>query len=218
MGVNTRSLSVTRPITRFAMLAICIAGATAALAKDKKLPSGEASNDTVLVNGTALDSEQLKQIFGSDFENGFAVIEVTLTPRGGKPVEIRLDDFLLRSDQTGEHTGPLLAAQIAGQGALVVRRGDPPRGKGGFSGGFGGIMMGGGAMGQPTAVDNTKVEVKENAEKDPMLSVLKRKILPEKTVTEPVTGLLFFPLDKEKPKHLALIYTTPAGKLRMLFR
>ena len=47
-----------------------------------------------------------------------------------------------------------------------------------------------------------------------MLSVLKRKILPEKTVSEPVTGLLFFPLDKEKPKHLALVYTTPTGKLQ----
>lgn len=207
MGVPTQSL-----------LIVCLLWADAALAKDKKLPSGEASNDTVQVTGTALDSEQLKQIFGSDFDNGFAVIEVTLTPRGGKPLEIHLDDFLLRSDQTGEHTGPLLAAQIAGQSALVVRRGDPPRSKGGFSGGFGGIMMGGGAMGPPTAVDNTKVEVKENAEKDPMLSVLKRKILPEKTVSEPVTGLLFFPLDKEKPKHLALIYTTPTGKLRMQFR
>jgi hypothetical protein len=218
MGVNTRRLSVTRPVTRFVIVSICVAGAAAAMAKDKKLPSGEASNDTVLVNGTALDSDQLKQIFGSDFDNGFAVIEVTLTPKGGKPVEIRMDDFLLRSDQTGEHTGPLLAGQIAGQGTLVLHRGDPPKSKGGFSGGFGGIMMGGGAMGAPTAVDNTKVEMKESGEKDPMLSVLKRKILPEKTVTEPVTGLLFFPLEKEKTKHLALIYTTPAGKLRMQFR
>ena len=36
----------------------------------KKLPSGEASNDAVPLNGTVLDSEQLKQIFGSDFDNG----------------------------------------------------------------------------------------------------------------------------------------------------
>ncbi|MES1261099.1 MAG: hypothetical protein ABUS49_05115, partial [Acidobacteriota bacterium] len=139
-------------------------------------------------------------------------------PKGGKPLDIRLDDFLLRSDQTGEHTGPLAAAQIAGQGALVVKRGDPPRSKTGFGGGFGGIMMGGGAMGAPDTTDRTKVEVKESAEKDPMLATLKRKILSEKTIGEPVTGLLFFPLDKEKPKHLALIYTTPSGKLRMQFR
>jgi hypothetical protein len=210
MGANIRNFAV--------LLAIGLASASPALAKDKKLPSGEASNDIVTVAGTALDSEQLKQIFGSDFDNGYSVIEVTLTPKGGKPLDVHLDDFLLRSDQTGEHTGPLLAAQIAGQGALVVRRGEGPKSKGGFSGGFGGIMMGGGAMGAPTAVDNTKVEVKESAEADPMLNILKRKILAEKTISEPVTGLLFFPLDKEKPKHLALVYTTSAGKLRMQFR
>jgi hypothetical protein len=210
MGANIRILSV--------FLATSLMSGTAAMAKEKKLPSGEATNDVVAIAATALDSEQLKQIFGSDFDNGYSVIEVTLTPKGGKPLDIRIDDFLLRSDQTGEHTGPLLAAQIAGQGALVVHRGDGPKSKGGFTGGFGGIMMGGGAMGAPTAVDNTKVEVKESAEADPMLSILKRKILAEKTVSEPVTGLLFFPLDKEKPKHLALVYTTSAGKLRMQFR
>jgi hypothetical protein len=210
MGANTRIVSV--------FLAMSLAFGVIALAKEKKLPSGEAANDLVAITGTALDSEQLKQIFGSDFGNGYSVIEVTLTPKGGKPLDIHLDDFLLRSDQTGEHTGPLLAAQIAGQGALVVRRGDGPKSKGGFSGGFGGIMMGGGAMGPPTAVDNTKVEVKESTEADPMLSILKRKILAEKTISEPVTGLLFFPLDKERPKHLALVYTTSAGKLRMQFR
>lgn len=210
MGVNKQFLS--------AALSLCLLLSAGALGKDRKLPSGEASNDLVQISATALDSEQLKQIFGSDFDNGYVVIEATLTPKGGKPLEIHLDDFLLRSDQTGEHTGPLLAAQIAGQGALVVKRGDGPKSKGGFSGGFGGIMMGGGAMGAPTAVDNTKVEIKESSEKDPMLSTLKRKILAEKTVSETVTGLLFFPLEKEKTKHLALVYTTATGKLRMQFR
>jgi hypothetical protein len=203
---------------RGVLLASTVLAGWTLVAKDKKLPSGQASNDVVKIEATVLDSEELKQVFGSDFDNGYSVVEVTLTPNSGKTLDIRLDDFLLRSDQTGEHTGPLMAAQIAGQGSLVVKRGDPPKSKGGFSGGFGGIYGGGGAMGAPTAVDNTKVEVKESGEKDPMLSVLKRKILAEKSVTETVSGLLFFPLDKEKPKHLALVYTTPAGKLRMQFR
>ncbi|HXJ42421.1 MAG TPA: hypothetical protein VNH18_24280, partial [Bryobacteraceae bacterium] len=90
--------------------------------------------------------------------------------------------------------------------------------RGGFGGGFGGIMMGGGGMGQPTIQDKTKVTVKEDTEQDPLLGMLKRKILAEKTITEPVTGLLFFPLDKEKPKNLALVYTTPSGKLRFKFK
>jgi hypothetical protein len=186
--------------------------------KDKRLPSGEMSNDGVHIVATVLDSDQLKEIFGSDFGSLYSVIEVTITPRNGKPVEVHLDDFLLRSEQTGDHTGPLAAAQIGGQGALVVRRGDPPRSKSGFGGGFGGIMMGGGGMGAPDTTDRSKVEMKENAEKDPLLANLKRKILAEKTITEPVTGLLFFPIEKEKPKHLMLICTTPAGKIRTQFK
>ena len=214
MGVNRR--------IRFGLLAGTLAGMllviTSALAKDKKLPSGEASNDAVLMAASVLDSESLMQIFNSDFKGIYSVIEVTLRPQPGRPLEIHLDDFLLRSEQTGDHTGPLLAAQIAGQGSLMVRRAEPPRPKFGMGGGIGGVMMGGGAMGAPTAVDNSKVQVKEDAEQDPMLNILKRKILAEKTVSEPVTGLLFFPLDKEKPKHLAMIYTTPAGKIRLQFR
>jgi hypothetical protein len=186
--------------------------------KEKHLPTGEMSNEGVHVAATVIDSDQMTEIFGSDFANLYSVIEVTIAPRNGKPVEMRLDDFLLRSDQTGEHTGPLMAAQIGGQGALVVKRGDPPRSKTGFGGGFGGIMMGGGAMGAPDTTDRSKVEMKESAEKDPLLAMLKRKILTEKTITEPVTGLLFFPLEKAKPKHLALVYSTPAGKIRTEFK
>ena len=75
------------------------------MGKENKLPSGEASNDLVQISATALDSEQLKQIFGSDFDNGYVVIEVTLTPKGGKPLEIHLDDFLLRSDRPANTPG-----------------------------------------------------------------------------------------------------------------
>jgi hypothetical protein len=51
-----------------------------------------------------------------------------------------------------------------------------------------------------------------------MLEKLKLKILAEKSIGAPVTGLLFFPLEKEKPKSLELIYTTPSGKIRMKFK
>jgi hypothetical protein len=158
----------------------------------------------------------LRQTFGSDFGGIFTVVEITLTPRGGKPLDVHLDDFLLRSEQTGEHSGPLAPSQIAGQGALVVHQdGNQGRGKGGFSGGLGGIMMGGGSAEPPP---EPRTEMKNSDKKDPMLDVLKRKILAEKSIAAPVTGLLFFPLEKEKPKNLDLIYTTPSGKLRMKFK
>ena len=50
-----------------------------------------------------------------------------------------------------------------------------------------------------------------------MLAVLKEKILPEKETDVPVSGLLYFPMEKQKMKDLELIYTTPEGKLLLRF-
>ena len=81
---------------------------------------------------------------------------------------------------------------------------------------MGGMIGGMGSAGPPP--EQAKVEAKDDRESDPLLYMLKRKILAEKAVTEPVTGLLFFPMEKEKPKNLALVYTTSAGKLRFKFK
>jgi hypothetical protein len=193
----------------------------AAWGKDRKLPSGEAGNEAVGVEALCLDAAELKEIFGTDFDNLFSVVEVTLTPKGGKPLDIHLDDFLMRSEQTGAHSGPLYASQIAGQDTLVVHQSDVNKRKSGpsFGGGMGPIMMGGGGSSAPPP--EARVEVKNSEKRDPMLDVLKRKILAEKPAGETVTGLLFFPLDKEKPKNLVLIYTVPgpeADKLRIRFK
>jgi hypothetical protein len=188
-----------------------------ALARDKKLPSGVASNEVVALTATALDEDELQQIFSSDFGKAYVVLEVTLTPKGGNPLDVRLDDFLLRSDSTASHTGPLAAAQIAGTETLIVHQTEPRSSRGGFSGGFGGIVSTG-SSGAPQPPPNSKVELKQSDQRDPMLDVLKRKILVEKPINETVTGLLFFPLEKEKIKNLTLIYTTPPGKLRIRFK
>ena len=198
-------------------LLLCAAAVIPASGKEKKLPAGDAANEAVGVTATCLDADELKQIFGTDFDNMFSVIEVTLTPKGDKPYEVHLDDFLIRSEQTGDHSGPLLAAQIAGQGTLVVHQGDRNKTKQGLSwdmGGFG-IGTGGGSSAPPPEV---RAEIKNSETRDPLLDVLKRKILAEKPTSEPVSGLLFFPLDKEKPKNLVLIYTTEPGKLRIKFK
>jgi len=198
-------------------LAAVLIFSAAAVAGDKKLPSGDASNDVVEATGVVLDAEHLDETFGSNFGNMFTVIEMTLTPKGGKPLEVHLDDFLLRSSQTGDHSAPFAAAQIAGQGTLVVHQTDQTgRSKGGFSGGLGGIYMGG--MGSAAPPPEAKTEIKNSQKRDPLLDVLKRKIMAEKSISEPVTGLLFFPLEKEKAKNLELTYTTPSGKLRMKFK
>jgi len=198
-------------------LALALAICGFALAGEKRLPSGENGNEAVAIIANMLDSDRLKDIFGTDFERAYVVLEVTLTPRGGKPFEVHLDDFLLRSEQTGEHTGPLAASQIAGSGVLVVHQAEQKRGGGMGIGGMGGIMMGGGGNGGPPP-DPGKAEIKNSDQTDPLLAVLKRKILAEKPISDTTTGLLLFPLEKEKAKNLNLTVTTPPGKLRMKFK
>jgi hypothetical protein len=69
----------------------------------------------------------------------------------------------------------------------------------------------------PRPVTGTKLHMKEDEKTDPALAPLKQKMLAEKTVTEPVTGLLFFPV-KDKPKNLILSCKTPESHLRLNFK
>jgi hypothetical protein len=71
-----------------------------------------------------------------------------------------------------------------------------------------------GSSGESSAkVDDGKKE-KEN----PLLAVLKEKVLLEKETNEPVTGLLYFILEgKHKPKDLELIYKSQGQRLILDF-
>ena len=74
--------------------------------------------------------------------------------------------------------------------------------------------MGGGGVGSATTNQATpEAEVKDSGQKDsPLLAALREKMLPDKTITQPITGLLFFEIDgKVKPKQLELFYKTESG-------
>jgi hypothetical protein len=183
----------------FAALALCVVVSAA----DKRPPQGHGEDESVSITATLLGPEQLRDAVGSDFDNNYAVLEVRLVPKDNKPYPIHLDDFILRSESSGEHSGPFLtASEIGGAGALVVGRTYGNRAN----------------VDSPRPIESTKVEMKDGIGADPALDALKKKMLTEKTVSEPVTGLLFFPLAKEKPKNLVLSYKTPASKLRLSFK
>jgi hypothetical protein len=172
-------------------------------AADKKSPQGHGEDESVAITATLVGPEQLRDAFATDFNNNYTVLEVRVAPKGDKPYLVHLDDFILRSESSGEHSGPfLVASQIAGAGALVVERTYGHKAN----------------VDSPRPIEGTKVEMKDDAKADPALDALKKKMLSEKTVTEPVSGLLFFPLAKEKPRNLILSYKTPQGKLRLSFK
>jgi hypothetical protein len=58
-----------------------------------------------------------------------------------------------------------------------------------------------------------------DARENPLLAVLKEKVLAEKEITAPLSGLLYFLLEgKHKPKNLELMYKGPAGRLSLRFK
>jgi len=79
--------------------------------------------------------------------------------------------------------------------------------------------MGTGSGNSGTSNTDTKVETVRSDKPNPLLAVLKEKVLPEKEITEPISGLLYFQMaGKLKPKDLELHYKGPAGKLALRFR
>ena len=77
---------------------------------------------------------------------------------------------------------------------------------------------GGNSKGAPTGTVEATPS-KDSGEKDnPLLDVLKAKVLPDTESLEPVQGLLYFTIDgKIKPKDLAIIYKGAGGRLVIEF-
>ena len=176
--------------------------AAALCAADKKPPQGHEEDASVGVTATLLSADQLRQEFGSEFGD-YIVVDVRISPKD-KAYQVRLDDFILRSESSGEHTGPFTAAsQIAGAGALVVTE-----------------KYGNKANADsPKPLESVKIEMNQDAKGNPALDALKKRMLAEKTVSEPVSGLLFFPFSKrEKARNLILSYKTPTSHLRLSFK
>jgi hypothetical protein len=134
---------------------------------------------------------------------------------------------VLRSDKDGQRASPFHPSQIAGSGVLVVSS----TGGGSTSAEHGGPVWGPPLGGPPKRIGTGSPTIgnspggsqasssSEKTREDPLLSVLKEKVLAEKEITEPLSGLLYFLLEgKHKPKDLELMYKGPAGRLSLRFK
>jgi hypothetical protein len=198
-------------------------------AAEKKPPVTQAQNDQLAITATLIDGkEAVRQEVGSDLGGYFTLVRLTLTPKAGKSLTVSRDDFLLRSDKDGQRCQPFAPSQIAGRSTLVIsetggRGGMMAENPGPVWGGIGGRpqRMGGQAatLGN-TGTSSTEATADSGAKQkeDPLLAVLKQKVLPETETSHPVSGLLYFSLEgKHKPKDLELRYAGPGGKLSMRF-
>jgi hypothetical protein len=187
---------------------------SAASKKDVATARGE--NEDIGLEATLyIDGEAVKEVIGNDLGGHYIVAEIKVTPKYGKEVSILRDDFVLRTDKDGEKAQSFVGNQIAGQTALIVSGDDEPKKKSGWS--VGGPIMTG-SPGMPTDKGPTKSTVKSDEQQNPLKAVLDSKILPEKKTDQPVSGLLYFPMEKQKMKDLELLYGGKENRISLRFR
>lgn len=221
-------------VARVAGIALALAYAGAARNNESnKPPEARGENESVVITATVYAKpEAVKEVLGSDLGGHYIVVAVDVAPRFGKEVAINRDDFILKTDKDGERCGPFAPSQIAGRGAMVIRQtggaggtgmhdNDGPIWGGGYPGSPGPPRrLGGdgvGSAGAPAGAE-AKTRTGSHEKEDPMLGVLKQKELPETKTDKPVSGLLYFPMEKQKVKDLELRYAASGDKITMRFR
>jgi hypothetical protein len=180
----------------------------ASAAHRKPSGSGRGENEDFVLTATLhVDPEDVKDLLGSDLGGHYMVADVKIEPKYGKEVTIDRDDFLLFSTADAEKAKPYVGTQIAGQESLVVteREGQGHPGGGGWSIGGGPMVMGNGRNGANNQGPE-KSEIKSEEKVNPLVKVLDGKMLQNAKTEKPISGLLYFPMEKQKLKDLELRY------------
>ncbi|MGA2136608.1 MAG: hypothetical protein ABSH50_30325 [Bryobacteraceae bacterium] len=214
-------------------IAMALACAVAARNKDNGTPAEtRGENESVVITATVYAKpEAVKEVLGSDLDGHYIVVSVEVAPRFGKQVAVSPDDFILKTDKDGEKTTPFAPSQIAGRGAMVVRTtggdGSTPLhdNSGPIWGGYPGsagppTRIGGNGVGSAGAPDAAEAKTKTGAhdKENPIMGTLRQKELPTTNTDKPVSGLLYFPMEKQKVKDLELRYDMTGDKIVMRFK
>lgn len=214
------------------LLGLCFALSWVCFSADKGPLSVRGENKLFTIEADLYrDKGEVEQVLGHQVEEGLVVVSVTITPK--EPFKIWRDDFLLRSDKDGQRSEPYDPGQLASSSVLVVsysrqgggvmqqENGPVWGGMGGRQPGrLGGSGVGSGNSATVQQADGAEMsDDPEEAKTSPLLATLRERVLEEKEISAPVSGLLYFPLDgKHKDKHLWLHYTGKAGKIDMQFK
>jgi|RhiMethySRZTD1v2_1073278.scaffolds.fasta_scaffold79758_2 hypothetical protein len=203
---------------------------TAALllhAADKKkttVTSKGENEDLILTVTVANLPADVKEMVGDDLGGNFIVADVKVEPKYTKEVIVDRDDFQLRTDKDGEKSKPFTGSQIAGSGSLIISRtsGTNEARSPGWST-MGGPMVlggGGGGIGAGSSVDTSgRTATMQNDEKvNPLKKLLDSRILPNGKTEKPVSGLLYFPMEKQKMKDLEVTFGGRENRITLRFK
>jgi hypothetical protein len=187
-------------------------------AKKPTVGAGRGENEDLILTVTLYsEPADVKQLIGDDLGGHYIVAEVKMEPKYGKEINIDRDDFVLHTDKDGEKAKPFAPSQIAGREALIVTQTGATQRKSGISiGGMGGGMGTGGANdhGDLKVTAQNPAAVPEN----PLEKVLQDKILVERKTGQPSSGLLYFPMEKQKLKDLEVRYGPTETRISVRFK
>lgn len=202
---------------------------------------GSASDAKVSIDAIAyLDQGEMKKVLGEELGEGFLIVQVKFKPAPGETIQLSRDDFLIRSDRSGEVSRPLEAAQIAGTSVMVVGSQGGSQGTGmseerrvpyGVPGVPGDRNPDGSPrslpmpnqapnVGSATAdTSSASASIEERGKTNsPLLTALKAKILPDGEIDKEISGLLYFQIERrQRPKDIELIYRKSPPRVSIRF-
>jgi hypothetical protein len=187
-------------------LAFLTAAILLSAAPKKTSGSGHGENEDLILTATLYTSPaDIQNLVGSDLGGHYFVAEVKVEPKYGKDVTVDRDDFVLRTDRDGEREQPYEGSQIAGRTSLVVGRATAP------------VIGPNSSRVQVNKSASMKSEGNEDAP-NPLQKTLDGKILPTGKTDKPVSGLLYFPMEKQKLKDLELLYGGKENRISLRFK
>jgi len=199
---------------------------TTAAPKNVATAKGE-NQDLTLTVTLHIEAAAVKQVLGDDLGGHYIVADVKVEPKYTKEIAIDRDDFVLRSTDNGEKTTPFSASQVAGRGVLVVKYGEgvglqnptagrPPMVPGGV------IAPGRGSKSDASASKGeagaSQAAMRDEDRENPLKAALDAKILREEKTDRPVSGLLYFPMEKKKMKDLELDFGGKENRIELRFK
>ncbi|HEX3744675.1 MAG TPA: hypothetical protein VHW09_12120 [Bryobacteraceae bacterium] len=198
----------------FAILPALLLGAPA---KKQTVGSGRGENEDMILSATLYTTPaDVKELIGDDLGGHYMVAEIKIEPKYGKTINIDRDDFVLHTDNDGSKTTPFAPSQIAGSEALIVSQDGAKEKKGGLM--IGGIGGGIGSTGSDPGNTKVKVQNPGTQKETPLEKLLREKILVEQKTAKPASGLLYFPMEKQKLKNLEIRYGPQASRITLRFK
>jgi hypothetical protein len=222
-------------MSRWLVAAILFSALTTFAGPKKTTATAKGENEDLMLTATIyLDPAEIKQLVGSDLGGHYILAEVKVEPKYGKEITIDRDDFVLRTDRNGERDTPYVGSQVAGKNAIIVSKtagndggglssqptyGGMPVPQTGAPIGYpsDGAMIGGGGGGN-TEANKATVKIANDESDNPLEKTLDEKILPQKKTSVPVSGLLYFPMEKQKMKDLELLYGGKENRITLRFK